>query len=311
MVLLIGKRIGFMIFTMMVVSIILFVLLETGLTGDPATRVLGQFVSDQQKDLWREQHGYNQPVVLRYAKWLKNFATGELGTSIRYKGPVKDILLPRLWNTAILGFWTFAIMIPLSLALGVLSGMKEGSIQDRVISVLSIFTTSIPEFASAVFFSALFVFGLKWLPGTSSMTGGFEFKMLILPALVLVVYDFGYVARMTRASMAEVMTSQYIRTAVLKGLPYRQVIIRHALRNALIAPFTVIMLQINWLLSGVIVVEFFFAYKGFGALLLEASLNNDIALLEACAMVAVVVAVASQTIADIGYTFLNPRISFS
>ena len=311
MVLLLLKRIGFMIFTMIVVSIILFMLLETGLTGDPATRVLGNFASDAQKESWRDQQGYNQPVIVRYAKWLGNFATGNLGTSIRYKGPVKDVLLPRLWSTAILGFWTFAIMIPLSLILGVLSGMKEGSLLDRSISVFGILTTSVPEFASAVFFSALFVFGLKWLPGTSSMSGGFEFKQLVLPAMVLVVYDFGYVARMTRASMAEVMTSQYIRSAVLKGLPYRQVIIRHALRNALIAPFTVIMLQINWLLSGVIVVEFFFAYKGFGALLLEASLNNDIALLEACAMVAVVVAVSSQTIADIGYTFLNPRIRFS
>jgi peptide/nickel transport system permease protein len=169
----------------------------------------------------------------------------------------------------------------------------------------------VPEFASAVIFSALFVFGLKWLPGTSSMSGGFEFKQLILPAMVLIVYDFGYVARMTRASMAEVMTSQYVRTAVLKGLPYKSVIVKHALRNALIAPFTVIMLQINWLLSGVIVVEFFFAYKGFGALILEASLNNDVALLEACAMVAVCVAVTTQTLADIGYTFLNPRIRFS
>ncbi|MBL6992724.1 ABC transporter permease [Desulfobacula sp.] len=311
MVLLLLKRIGFMLFTMIVVSIILFLLLETGLTGDPATRVLGNFASDAQKEMWRDQQGYNQPVVVRYAKWLGNFATGNLGTSTRYKGPVKDVLLPRLWSTAILGFWTFAIMIPLSLILGVLSGMKEGSLLDRSISVFGILTTSVPEFASAVFFSALFVFGLKWLPGTSSMSGGFEFKQLILPAMVLVVYDFGYVARMTRASMAEVMQSQYVRSAVLKGLPYRQVIIRHALRNALIAPFTVIMLQINWLLSGVIVVEFFFAYKGFGALLLEASLNNDIALLEACAMVAVVVAVASQTIADIGYTFLNPRIRFT
>ena len=300
-----------MLFTMIAVSIILFMLLETGLTGDPATRVLGNFASDAQKELWRNQQGYNQPVVVRYAKWLGNFATGNLGNSIRYKGPVKEVLLPRLWNTAILGFWTFAIMIPLSLILGVLSGMKEGSLLDRSISVFGILTTSVPEFASSVFFSALFVFGLKWLPGTSAMSGGFEFKQLILPAMVLVVYDFGYVARMTRASMAEVMTSQYIRSAVLKGLPYRQVIIRHALRNALIAPFTVIMLQINWLLSGVIVVEFFFAYKGFGALLLEASLNNDIALLEACAMVAVVVAVGSQTLADIGYTFLNPRIRFS
>ena len=143
------------------------------------------------------------------------------------------------------------------------------------------------------------------------MSSGFDFKQLILPVLVLFIYDFGYVARMTRASMAEVMTTPYIRTAILKGLPYKTVILKHALRNALIAPFTVIMLQINWLLSGVIVVEFFFAYKGFGALLLEASLNQDLYVIEACAMVAVFVAVASQTIADIGYTFLNPRIRFS
>lgn len=311
MVILIIKRFTFMIFTMIIVSMILFLLLETGLAGDPATRVLGNFASEEQKEMWRDQHGYNQPLVIRYGKWLGNFATGDLGESIRFKTDVKDVLYPRLWNTVILGFWVFAIMIPLSLVLGVLSGMKEGSLLDRSISVFGIITTSVPEFASAVLFSALFVFGLKWLPGTSSMSEGFEAKQLILPVMVLVVYDFGYVARMTRASMAEVMTSQYIRTAILKGLPYKKVVLKHALRNALIAPFTVIMLQINWLLSGVIVVEFFFAYKGFGALLLEASLNSDIALIEACSMVALFAAVASQTIADIGYTFLNPRIRFS
>ena len=150
-----------------------------------------------------------------------------------------------------------------------------------------------------------------WTARTSGMSDGFSLKQLVLPVMVLVIYDFGYVARMTRASMAEVMTTAYIRTAVLKGLPYRRVILKHALRNALIAPFTVIMLQINWLLSGVIVVEFFFAYKGFGALLLEASLNQDIFLIEACAMVAVFVAVATQTIADIGYMYLNPQIRFA
>jgi peptide/nickel transport system permease protein len=311
MVTLVVKRIGFMIFTMIIVSLILFLLLETELTGDPAARVLGQFSNQEQRELWREQHGYNQPVVVRYLKWLGNFATGDLGESIRFKGPVADVMLPRLWNTAILGFWTFAIMIPLSLVLGILSGMKEGSKLDRAISVFGILTTSVPEFASAVFFSALFVFGLKWLPGTSYHDRRVRVDPAVLPVMVLVLYDFGYVARMTRASMAEVMTTQYIRTAVLKGLPYRRVILRHALRNALIAPFTVITLQINWLLSGVIVVEFFFAYKGFGALLLEASLNQDIFLIEACAMVAVFVAVSTQTIADLGYTYLNPRIRFS
>jgi peptide/nickel transport system permease protein len=126
-----------------------------------------------------------------------------------------------------------------------------------------------------------------------------------------VIYDFGYVARMTRASMAEVMTSQYIRTAVLKGIPYQRVIMRHALRNALIAPFTVIVLQMNWLLSGVVVVEVFFGYDGFGKLLLEAALFGDVYVVQACTLAAVVVAVSSQIISDVGYTFLNPRIRFA
>ncbi len=310
MLVFIGKRIAVMVLTMIVVSILLFLLLEIS-PGSVATKVLGQFSTEEQRQLWLERNGYFRPAYVRYLEWLGNAMTGDFGDSIRFKVPVGEVLWPRLWNTAILGFWTFAIMIPLSLMLGVLAGMREGSRLDRVISVTSILTTSVPEFASVVFLSAIFVFGLKWLPGTSGMASGFEFKQLVLPVLVLVIYDFGYVTRMTRASMAEVMTTAYIRTAVLKGIPYRKVILKHALRNALIAPFTVIMLQINWLLSGVIVVEFFFAYKGFGALLLEASLNQDLFVIEACAMVAVFVAVGTQTLADIGYTYLNPRIRFA
>lgn len=310
MLIFIAKRFGFMIITMLVVSILLFLLLEINVEG-VAVKVLGPYSSEDSRDIWLEKNGYRDPLPERYARWLGNAVVGDFGESVRFKVPVSDVLWPRLWNTAVLGFWVFAIMIPLSLTLGVLAGMREGSKLDRSISVTGIVTTSIPEFASAVFLSAIFVFWLKWLPGTSAMAEGFRFKELLLPILVLVIYDFGYVARMTRASMAEVMTTHYIRTAVLKGLPYKQVILKHALRNALIAPFTVIMLQVNWLLSGVIVVEFYFAYKGFGALLLEASLNQDIFLIEACAMVAVFVAVATQTIADVGYTYLNPRIRFS
>jgi len=295
---------------MIAVSVLLFVVMEYS-PGSVATKVLGQFATQEQKNLWLEQNGYFEPLWWRYLIWAGNFLTGDFGYSQRFKVPVADILWPRLWNTAILGFWAFALLIPTSLILGILAGMREGSKLDRTISVTSILTTSIPEFASAVFLSALFVFGLKWLPGTSGMINGFEFKQLVLPVLVLFFYDFGYLARMTRASMAEVMTTPYIRTAILKGLPYRQVVLKHALRNALIAPFTVIMLQINWLLSGVIVVEFFFAYKGFGALLLEASLNQDIFVIEACSMIAVFVAVGTQTVADIGYTYLNPRIRFT
>ncbi len=304
-----AKRLGYMALTMIAVSVLVFLLLELS-PGDVAVSVLGPYTSEEQRTIWLEQHGYFEPLWYRYLAWLGRFVTGDFGDSVRFRVPVADIMWPRLLNTAVLGFWAMAVIVPLSLVLGIVAGMKEGSPQDRAVSLACVITTSIPEFATAVFFSAIFVFGLRLLPGTSGMTGGFDWKQLVLPVLVLVVYDFGYVARMTRASMAEVMTTPYIRTAVLKGLPFRQVILRHALPNALIAPFTVIMLQINWLLSGVIVVEFFFAYKGFGALLLEASLNQDIFVIEACAMVAVFVAVATQTIADIGYTFLNPRIRF-
>ena len=310
MLIFIVRRFGTMVLTMVVVSLLLFLLLEINVES-VAIKVLGPYSSDEQRLLWLEANGYLEPFYVRYFTWLGNFITGDFGDSIRFKVPVGDVLWPRLGNTGILGLATMMVVIPLSLCLGVLAGMKEGSGLDRTISVGSIVTTSVPEFASAVLLSAVFVFYLDLLPGTSSMTDGFSLVQLALPVMVLVLYDFGYVTRMTRASMAEVMMTHYIRTAVLKGLPYKTVILRHALRNALIAPFTVIMLQINWLLSGVIVVEFFFAYKGFGALLLEASLNQDIFLIEACAMVAVFVAVATQTIADVGYTYLNPRIRFA
>ena len=305
---------GTMVLTMLVVSVLLFLLLEINVEG-VAIKVRGPFSTDEQRQIWLENNGYFDPLPLRYARWLGNAVVGDFGESVRFKVPVSEILLPRIWNTAILGFWVLLIASIIGLFLGVIAGMREGSALDRTVSVGSIVTTSVPEIASAPLLSALFVFYLPqavgWgLPGTSSMASGFDWVQLVLPIMVLVLYHFGYIARMTRASMAEVMTTPYIRTAVLKGLPYGTVIRKHALRNALIAPFTVIMLQVNWLLSGVIVVEFFFAYKGFGSLLLEASLNQDIFLIEACAMVAVFVAVGTQTLADIGYTYLNPRIRF-
>ncbi|MGF1640021.1 MAG: ABC transporter permease [Rhodospirillales bacterium] len=309
MVVFVVKRLVALALTMLVVSALVFLLLELT-PGSVATKVLGPYSTEEQRTLWLEAHGYSEPAWSRYLAWVGRFVTGDFGESIRFKAPVADVLWPRLRNTAVLGFWVFAVMVPISLLLGVLAGMREGSLLDRSISVICVVTTSIPEFASAVFLSALLVFWLGILPGTSPMSDGFDWTQLVLPVMVLVLYDFGYVARMTRASMADVMTTAYIRTAVLKGLPWRRVIFGHALRNALITPFTVITLQVNWLLSGVIVVEFFFAYKGFGALLLEASLNQDIFLIEACAMVAVFVAAATQTIADVGYAVLNPRIRF-
>ncbi len=307
---LIARRTALTLLTMLVVSVLLFLIFETRVDSI-ALNVLGPYTSLEQRELWLEARGYYDPLWERYLRWLGNALIGDFGESVQFKRSVNEVLWPRLGNTALLGAVAMAVIIPLSLLLGVLAGMREGSRQDRVISYTSIITTSIPEFASSMFLIGIFAVALdNLLPGTTNLADGISLRELILPATVLILYDFGYVARMTRASMAEVMTTNYIRTAVLKGLPYRRVILRHALRNALIPPFTVIMLQFNWLLSGVIVVEVAFAYKGFGYLLFEAATNDDIYVIQACTMVAVLVAVATQTISDIGYGLLNPRIRF-
>jgi peptide/nickel transport system permease protein len=313
---LIANRLLQMVLIMGVVSALLFFIFDSDkFKKQIAVAELGGFavsaLSEQDYQGWLERKGLNVPFYERYAKWVGGILTGDLGKSYQTNEPVSTLLWERVKKTGILGFWVFALMIPLSLTCGIIAGMKEGSIQDRVTSFISIITTSLPEIATAVILLSVFALWLKWVPSNAAMVGGWDWRALILPVMTLVLYDFGYVARMTRASMAEVMTAQYIRTAVLKGLPYKRVIMRHALRNALIAPFTIIVLQLNWLLSGVVVVEYFFQYAGFGKLLLDAALFGDIYVIQAATLVAVFVAVVSQIISDVGYTFLNPRIRFS
>lgn len=313
---LIGRRLVQMVLILVVASIILFLIFDSDtFKMRIALAELGNFgvsaMDPADYQAWLAKKGLDIPFYERFIGWVGNILTGDFGWSFEKNTNVGPLLGAALKNTGVLAFWVFALMVPISLILGVLAGMREGSALDRSISILSVFTTSIPEIATAIILTVVFALGLGLFPTKSAMISGFDGWQLVLPVLTLVLYDFGYVARMTRASMAEVMTSQYIRTAVLKGLPYRRVILRHALRNALIAPFTVIVLQLNWLLSGVVVVEVFFEYKGFGKLLLEAALFGDIYVVQACTLVAVIVAVMSQIISDIGYTFLNPRIRFA
>lgn len=308
-----SKRIALLAFTMLVVSALVFAAFEFT-PGQVARKVLGPFATQNQVDILTEEMGLNRPVIVRYGEWLGNTLTGDLGFSTLYKTDVNDIIWDRLGNTLLLAGTAFAVIVPLSIILGIAAGMREGSPLDRSISVASIVTTSVPEFASGVFLASIFVIWLNWLPGTSPLdtgTGWSIWQQLILPVAVMVLYDLGYVVRMVRASMVEVMTRPYIRTAVLKGLSFRAVILKHALRNAMIAPFTVILLQINYLVTGVVVVEAVFAYPGFGRMLLEAALDQDVAVVEAAALFAVLISVSTQIAGDLGYMMLNPRIRFS
>ena len=331
------RRLGLMILIMVAASFLVFAVMEF-FPGNVASKTLGQYASPEQKAILFKKLNLDDPLLVRYVRWVGvltgvledplsdpelglGFADprghkyfGNFGYSILFKAPVNDIIWDRLANTALLAAIAFAIIVPLSLLFGVVSGMREGTRTDRILSLTGVTLISIPQFASAVFLMSIFVVSLRWLPGTSPLQPSPQWSVasqLVLPVTVLVLYDFGYVARMMRGSMVEIMTKDFIRTAILKGLPYRTVILRHALRNAMITPFTVILLQVNWLISGVVVTEVVFAYPGFGRLLLEAALFGDIVLVEATTVVALFVAVTTRFIGDVGYMYLNPRIRFT
>lgn len=328
------RRLVGLLLTLVAASFLVFVVTEFS-PGNVARKTLGPYAVQEQVDLLYEKLHLKDPLLVRYLRWAGvltgviadplqdpdlglNFNDprgaryfGNFGYSTLYKAPVNDVLWSRLANTALLAGLAFAAIVPLSLLLGILAGMREGSVVDRAVSVASIVFTSVPEFAAGVILVAIFAVWLGWLPGTSPLEGGAGWSIasqLVLPVAVLTLYDSGYVARMVRTSMAEVMTKPYVRTAVLKGLPPGVVVLRHAVRNAMIAPFTVIMLQINFLIGGVVVTELVFAYPGFGRMLLDASLFGDIALIEAATLIALVVATATQLISDVGYLLLNPQI---
>ena len=328
------RKLVSVLLTLLVASFLVFAVSEFS-PGNVARKTLGPYAPQESVDLLYQKLGLSDPLPVRYVRWLGillgvradplqdpalklDFTDprgsryfGNFGYSSLYKAPVNDVIWTRLGATAVLAGIAFALIVPLSLALGILAGMREGGALDRTISVFGIVATSVPEFASGVFLVSIFVVLLKWLPGTSPLTTGTGWPIwsqLILPVTVLVLYDSGYLVRMVRGSMVDVMNRPYIRTALLKGLTFREVVLRHGIRNAMIAPFTVILLQVNFLISGVVVTEMVFAYPGFGRMILDASLFGDIALIEAATLIALLVAVTTQFLGDVGYAFLNPQI---
>jgi len=268
--------------------------------------------------------GMTRAEVPRFCGLLQ----GDWGYSTVAKDSAATVLGARLANTGYLLMWVMIVMVPLALVVGVLAGMREGSRTDRSLSTVSILSTATPEYVSGVIFIAFIAsprYGLSpllaewgWIEGKTLLKGTAAAAMenpslanFTLPVLTIALYGMGYIARMTRASMAEVMAAQYIRTARLKGVGFRAIVLKHALRNAMIAPFTVIMLQLPWLLTGVVIAETLFNYKGLGWQLINAAGNNDIDVLLGVSVVSVVVVLLTQLISDIGYVYLNPRIRVS
>ncbi len=358
MLLFVAKRLGVMLLTAIALTFIVFYLTNLQPNLEKLARSEGSVrMTDESVATWIQQNGHGGSVLGRYAQWVGiapgwtrtddkgvtrgrciddgvtaedaprycGVLQGDWGFSTVFKVPVIQVLAKAMGATGYLMLAVMLVMVPTALIMGVLSGMREGSTTDRVLSGIAIATSATPEYVSGVILVALLASGTAGLSPLLNDWGVIDTKTLFLgtatsamdditfwnftlPVLTIALYGVGYIARMTRASMTEVMTQQYIRTARLKGVSFGQVVMKHALRNALIAPFTVIMLQFPYLLNGVVIVETLFNYKGFGWTLVQAAGNNDIELLLGCSVIAVLFVLVTQLISDIGYVYLNPRI---
>ncbi len=249
-----------------------------------------------------------------YIPLRKGLLRGDPGMSLQYGRPVAATLFSRVRNTVILAGTAFIVVMPLALLLGIVAGINAGRWPDRVISITGLAFTATPEFVTGILLILLFGVWLKWLPAAAIFLSDrdiYNLRLIALPVITLTAVELGYVARMTRASMVEVMGTPYIRTAIIKGLPFRQVVLRHALRNALMAPITVIMLHINWLIGGIVVVEVLFGFPGLGKYIYESAIFGDYNAVEAAAMFTVIVAVVTRLLGDLLYTYLNPRIRYT
>jgi peptide/nickel transport system permease protein len=285
------------------------------LPGDVAIFILGQQATPESLAVLRTQLGLNQPAPVRYVTWLAGFVRGDWGRSLALQVPIADLVLSRTANSLVLASLALLVTVPVSIGLGLLAALHNGRAADRLISLVGLSGLALPEFVSGVLLIVVFSLTLHLAPASAQIPTGANpwsvLPALILPALTLAVTLFAYISRMTRASAIDVLGSDYVRTAVLKGLPLRAVIVRHVLRNALLPTVTVIGAQIGWLVGGLVVVEHLFGYPGLGDLLLFAALNKDVPLLEACVMVVASVYMLSNLGAEVLFGVLNPRIRYA
>ena len=307
------KRLGLALLTLVLLSLIIF-FAGSVLPGNPGRAILGPFASQQAVQILNHQLGVDRPLVSQYWTWVTGILHGDLGTSTQFHLPVSTLLFPALGRSLKLALVAFVIVVPLSILGGVLAALYRGRFVDRSISVTGLSLTSVPEFVSGVVLIVIFAIGLKWFPITANPPPGTsplgQLHYLILPAIPLVFVLFGYIARMARAGTIEALDSDYVRTAVLKGLPESVVIRRHVLRNSLLPTITVIATQTGYLIGGLVVVETLFNYPGLGRLIVTAANNKDFPTLEAGVLVIGIVYLGATLIADILYTVLNPRIRY-
>ncbi len=305
------RRVWIGVATMFVVSVIVFIMTSI-LPGDVAQIVLGQSATPETLAALRAELGLDLPAYLRYFGWLGDMATGDLGTSKAGGAAISDLIGGRFGNTMMLAGLVAGISIPISIVLGLWAAMHPGTWLDRTVTFGTLATISVPEFFVATLMVLILAVNLQWLPSTALLRDEMTFFELLgglaMPIITLVIVVSAQMIRMTRAGILNVMNSPYIEMAILKGIPRRRIILRHALFNAIGPIVNVIALNLAYLVSGVVIVETIFSYPGLAKLMIDGVQTRDLPLVQACAMIFCGTYVILILIADIGSIVSNPRL---
>jgi peptide/nickel transport system permease protein len=308
------RRLGLALVTLFVVSVVVFGVTQV-LPGNAAVMILGEFATEEQLSHLERQLGLDRPTYAQYAGWLGGILSGQWGISLRTGQPVSSLVLQALGRSLLLALPTLLVVSLVAIPLGAAAALRRGSRLDLSLGVISYLGVSVPEFVTGTIFLVLLARPeLGWFPA-----GGYQpfthdaleaMRYLVLPVATLAVVLMAHISRQTRSEMVDVLQTEYVRTAVIKGLPRRVILIKHALRNALLPTITVIALDVGYLIGGILVVEEVFAYPGLGRLLVFAIQNRDLPLIQAGALLMATVYAAANLAADLLYAYLNPRILY-
>jgi peptide/nickel transport system permease protein len=306
------RRIGLGLLTLWLVSLVVFAAV-LALPGDAATAILGKEATPDRVAALRDQLHLNDSVISQYFQWLGGLLTGDLGTSAATQEPVSDLLSARVGNSVFLVLVASAVALPLSLLVGVWTAMRRDRPADHITSTVTLVLAALPEFVIGIVLVLVFATEVSHvLPAVSLLPPGTHAwedpKVVVLPAATLVLAVTPYISRIMRGSMVEVLESEYVTMARLKGLPERTVIWRHAVPNAIVPAIQVTALQLAWMAGGVVVVEFVFQFPGIGAALVDAVALRDMPVVQTVTMLAAGIYVGLNLLADIATILVTPKL---
>ena len=308
---LIAQRVALGILLLLAVSVLIFAGTQI-LPGDVAQAILGQSATPESLANLREQLGLNDPAYVRYFHWLGGVLTGDLGTAMSSGQDIATSIKGRLWNTLFLAFWAAIVAVPLAIILGLIAVRYRNGWVDKLISGVALASTSFPEFF--IGYVLVYFFAVKWqiFPGISTVYDGMPFgermQAIALPATALTLVVLAHMMRMTRAAILNVMQSAYVETAELKGLSAFNVIRKHAFPNAIAPIINVVMLNLAYLIVGVVVVEVIFVYPGMGQYLVDHVTKRDVPVVQAVGLIFAAVYISLNIIADVAAIVANPRL---